>query len=93
MSDKSQLFGKTKILFVATDAKLRAKISLLNLCRGAKERNCKLTDAFIPSRRSSISKQACIALVGTNLVINHGDRAEPVINTALTSLTPMPNSR
>ena len=90
---KSQLLGRTKVLFVPTDAKLRAKISLLNLCRGAKEGNCKLTDAFIPRRRSSISKQAYIAFVGTNLVINHGDRAEPVINTALTSLAPMPNSR
>ena len=36
---------------VATDAKPRAEISSLNLCRGAKEENCKLTDAFIPRRR------------------------------------------
>ena len=35
---------------VATDAKPRAEISLLNLCRGAKEENSKLTDANIPRR-------------------------------------------
>ena len=34
---------------VATDAKPRVEISLLNLYRGAKEGNCKLTDAH--SRR------------------------------------------
>ena len=32
---------------VATDAKPRVEISWLNLCRGAKEGNCKLTDAII----------------------------------------------
>ena len=36
---------------VATDAKPRAEISSLNLCRGAKEENCKLTDAFTPRRQ------------------------------------------
>ena len=40
---------------VATDAKPRAEISLLNLCRGAKEGNCKLTDAFIPRRPNARS--------------------------------------
>ena len=38
---------------VATDAKPRAEISLLNLCRGAKEENCKLTDAPLASALSS----------------------------------------
>ena len=57
---------------VATDAKPRAEISLLNLCRGAKEKNCKLTDAFIPRRHlittltiTSFSSVAMLTLLTT----------------------------
>ena len=39
------LLERTKVPVVATDAKPRAEISLLGLCRGAKEGNFKLTDA------------------------------------------------
>ena len=38
----------------ATDAKPSAEISSLNLCRGAKEENCKLTDANAPRRRAYV---------------------------------------
>ena len=49
------LLGRTKVLAVATDAKPRVEINLLNLCRGAKEENSKLTDAFIPRRLAAPS--------------------------------------
>ena len=42
---------------VATGDKPRAEISLLNLCRGAEEGNCKLTDAFISRRREICVRQ------------------------------------
>ena len=44
------LLGEAEASAVATDAKPRAEISLLNLCRVAKEESCKLTDAFTPRR-------------------------------------------
>ena len=39
---------------VATDAKPRVEISSLNLCRGAKEENCKLTDAPLTSAPTGV---------------------------------------
>ena len=42
-------FSADKPAAVATDAKQRAEISSLNLCRGAKEGNCKLSDAHLAS--------------------------------------------
>ena len=52
LSYKVALLGADKPAVVATDAKPRAEISLLNLCRGAKEENCKLTDASLASAYS-----------------------------------------
>ena len=53
LSYKVALLGADKPAVVATDAKPRAEISLLDLCRGAKEGNFKLTDA--PSESASTS--------------------------------------
>ena len=50
------LLWEDKSSVVATDAKPRAEISSLDLCRGAKEENFKLTDAFIPRRRKNSNK-------------------------------------
>ena len=50
-ASEDALLSEPKGSAVANDAKPRAEISSLNLCRGAKEENCKLTDAFIPRRR------------------------------------------
>ena len=50
------LLGANKPAAVATVAKPRAEISLLNLCRGAKEGNFKLTDALFASA-SSLEKE------------------------------------
>ena len=52
------LLGEAEASAVATDAKTRAEISLLNLCRVAKEENCKLTDAFTPRRRYAAPLQS-----------------------------------
>ena len=52
------LLDEAEASVVATDAKPRAEISLLNLCRGAKEESCKLTDAFIPRRRYAAPLQS-----------------------------------
>ena len=52
------LLDEAETSVVATDAKPRAEISLLNLCRGAKEESCKLTDAFIPRRRCAAPLQS-----------------------------------
>ena len=46
-ASEDALLSEPKGSAVANDAKPRAEISSLNLCRGAKEENCKLTDAFI----------------------------------------------
>ena len=51
--DKLVLLGEPKGSAVATDAKPRAESNSFELCRGAKEGNCKLTDAPPASAFSS----------------------------------------
>ena len=67
-ASEDALLSEPKGSAVANDAKPRAEISSLNLCRGAKEENCKLSDAFIPHRPHrggvAVGGGAAIAEVG-----------------------------